>query len=125
MALGDGQLFRLGASAAERLAEDVAEIEHAHLRSGQARDLEGRQARRRAFLDGDLDLAIVERTLAQHLAEFLTGVLAGVAADQRVENALLGGQLGFRLDLFAQALAVIAIAISTRSRAICSTSRPT
>ena len=70
--------FGFGA-AAERLAEDVAEIEHAHLRPGHAGDLEGRQARRGAFLHRDLDLAVVERALAQHLAEFLAGVGAGIA----------------------------------------------
>ncbi len=104
MALRDRHRLRLGATA-ERLAEDVAEVEHAHLRPGQPRDLEGRQARRRAFLHGDLDLAIVERTLAQHLAEFLAGIGAGIVADQRVEDALLGRQLGLRLDLLAPALA--------------------
>ena len=96
--------MRLGAGA-ERLAEDVAEIEHAHLRAGHAGNLEGRQVGRRTLLHRDFDLALVERTLAQLLAEFLAGVGAGIRADQRVEHALLGGEFGLGLDLLAQPLA--------------------
>ena len=61
--------------------------------------------RRRALLHRDLDLAVVERAFAQHLAEFLARVGAGVGADQRVEHPLLGGHLGLGRDLLAQPLA--------------------
>ena len=46
VAVGDRHALALGALA-ERLAEDVAEIEHAHLRARHARDVEGRQRCRR------------------------------------------------------------------------------
>jgi hypothetical protein len=39
------------------------------------------------FLDRDLDFAVVERTLAQHLAEFLAGIGARIVPDQRIEDA--------------------------------------
>src|SRR5215212_4546086 len=101
MAVADIHFLCRGATA-KRLAEDIAEIEHAHLRPGHSGDLEGRQARRGAFLHCDLDLAVVERALAQHLAEFLASLAAGIRTDQRVEYALLSGALGRRLDLLAQ-----------------------
>src|SRR5438128_712973 len=59
MAVGDRHPPRLRARA-ESLAEDVAKVEHPHLRPRHAGDLEGRQARRRALLHGDFDLAVVE-----------------------------------------------------------------
>ncbi len=104
VAVADRHFFRLGAGA-ERLAENVAEIEHAHLRAGHAGDLESRQVGRRTLLHRDFDLAVVERALAKLLAEFLTRVGAGIGADQRVEHPLLGGDLGLGLDLLAQPLA--------------------
>jgi len=57
------------------------------------------------LLHQHLDLALVEASLAQHLAELLAGLARGVLAHQRIEHALLGGKLGSGLDLAAQALA--------------------
>ena len=103
VALAHRHLARLGA-AAERLAEHVADIDHADLRAGHAGNLERRHA---AAGVGDLhlDLALVELAVAQHLAEFRARFGRGRLADQRVEHAFLGGKLGLGLDLLAQALA--------------------
>src|SRR5438132_13482669 len=79
MALGDGHLLRLRARA-KGLAEDVAEVEHPHLRARHAGDLERRQAGRSTLLHRDLDLAIVELALTQPLADLVAGVAAGAPA---------------------------------------------
>ena len=89
---------------AERLAENVAQIDHPHLGARHAGDLEGRQ-RRSAFRDLDLDLLVVELALAQQDAEFLPRLGARLLAHQRVEHALLGGDLRLGLDLLALARA--------------------
>ena len=60
---------------------------------------------RGTLLHRDLDLAFVERALAQLLTEFLAGVGAGGAADQRFQHPFLGGELGLGRDLLAQPLA--------------------
>src|SRR3546814_12627823 len=52
-----------------------------------------------------LDLLVVEFALAQAGTEFLPRVRAGGGADQGVEHALFGVQLGLRLHLLAQARA--------------------
>ncbi len=104
MTVGNRHPLRLRAGA-ESLAENVAQVEHPHLRAGQAGDLEGRQVRRGALLNGDFDFAVVERSFAQHLAELLAGVGAGARADQGVEHPLLGGDLGLGHDFLAQPLA--------------------
>src|SRR5262249_40911466 len=46
-----------------------------------------------------------EGALAQHLAEFLPGIGTGIGPDQRIEHAVLGGELGLGRDLLAQPLA--------------------
>ena len=53
----------------------------------------------------ELDLVVVELARAQHAAELGPGVGAGALAHQRVEHALLGGELGLGRDLLAQPLA--------------------
>ena len=58
-------------------------------------------------LDLDFDLLVVELALAQHLAELLARVVAGVG-NERIENPLLGRIFGpksdFRHGLFARHL---------------------
>ena len=53
----------------------------------------------------DLDFLVVEFAGAQFLAEGIAGRGAGAGADQRIEHALLGGELGARLHVLALALA--------------------
>jgi hypothetical protein len=91
----------LGA-AGEGLAENLAEIEHAHRRAGHAGDIEGRQVHAAGILHLDLDLLIVELALAQHLAELLSGVGAGILSHQRIEHALLGMEIGLGGHFLAQ-----------------------
>ena len=102
--IGDLHLAPLGA-AAERLAQHVAQIEHAHLGARHARDVEGRQRAEPVSCDLDLDLAVGERAVAQVAAELLARVAARRGADERVEDAVLGIALGLGLDLPAQPLA--------------------
>ena len=104
VALGDGELLALDLGA-ERLAEHLAEIDHAHLRAGHARDVEGRHAGGAALLHVDLDRPVGQRAVAQAAAELVAGLLAGRGADQRVEHALLGVELGLGRDLLAQPVA--------------------
>src|ERR1700679_129309 len=60
MAFGNAEAARLGATAAERLAEDIADIDHAHLRAGHAGNVERRELQSALILHLDLDLALVE-----------------------------------------------------------------
>src|SRR3546814_7797046 len=62
-------------------------------------NLEGRHAA--GVGDLDLDFLVVELAVAQLVAEGTARGLAGVGADQGVEHALLGGELGLRLDRLA------------------------
>ena len=91
----DAQLARLRAPAAHAL-EDLLELLRHLLHAGWAHDLE--PERHGAQLD--LDLALVERALAQHLAELLARVVAvRQLRQQRVEDPLLGRVGGARTDL--------------------------
>ena len=94
---GHGHAARRGAAA--HLAEDVAEIEHAHLRARHAGNLEGR--RPAAFAHLQFDFLVVEFAVAQLLAEAFARGLSGIGADQRVENAVLGIGFGARFDILA------------------------
>src|SRR5439155_2225171 len=111
VAVGNRQLLWLCAPA-ERLTKDVAEIEHAHRGARHARDLEGRQVRCGAFLHLDLDLALIERALAQHLAEFLARIGARIVPDERIKDAVLGRQLPFGSTSLRSRSRIIAIATS-------------
>src|SRR3546814_5700443 len=68
--LRDGHAALLDAST-HRLAEDVAEIEHAHGGAGHAGNLHGRQLHAAGVLHLDLDFLIVDLALAQAGAELL------------------------------------------------------
>src|SRR5262245_3231262 len=100
--IAHGDLARLGARA-EGFAQHVGKIDHADLAAGHAGDLEGRHRRR--IGDLDLDLAVVELARAQTLAEGLAGRERCARADQSVEHALLGIELGLGGDLFALGIA--------------------
>ena len=58
-----------------------------------------------ALLHVELDHPVGQLAVAQLPAEAVARVLAGRGADQRVEHALLGVELGLGRDLLAQALA--------------------
>ena len=88
--------------------------------------------------DVDLDLALVERALAQLLAQFLARVAVGssgvrlvgeaercAARQQRVEDAILGAIFGLRAHLRFACSRASLTAMSARSRTIDSTSLPT
>ncbi len=97
-----GDLARLGAAAAE-LAENIAEIDGAHLRARHAGNFEHRHAAARLHLD--LDFLVVEFAGAQLFAEALARRGTGTGADQGIEHALFGGELGLRLHVLAFAFA--------------------
>ncbi len=101
--LGYRHLAGLGAPT-HHAAQEVGEVDHAHLSAGHAGNVHGRHRGRHGFLHLHLDLAVIEGAFAQHLAEFLAGFRTRVIAHQGVEHALLGGQLGLGGDLLAQAL---------------------
>src|SRR3546814_1767159 len=84
--LRDGHAALLDAST-HRLAEDVAEIEHAHGGAGHAGNLHGRQLHAAGVLHLDLDFLIVDLALAQAGAELLARVGARRGANQRVERS--------------------------------------
>ena len=102
--LGDRHLFRRRLLA-EGLAHHVAQVEHAHLGAGHAGDVEGGHAGTAAIGNLHLHFLVVELAFAQHLAEFFPRVLAGVFADQSVDDPLLGQHLGPGVDLLAVDLA--------------------
>src|SRR5471032_524472 len=102
VALRHRHLALLGAPA-ERLAQHVADVDHADRRAGLARHLE--LHRRAGVGDLDLDLAVVELAVAQLVAEAQPGVLAGVGAAEGVDDAVFGGHLGLGLHVLAQLLA--------------------
>ena len=99
----DGDAARLGAAAAH-LAEDVADVDGAHLRAGHAGNFEHRHAAA-GGRHLDLDFLVVQFAGAELLAERLLGRGAGVRPDQRIDDALLGGLLGADLDVLALSLA--------------------
>ncbi len=90
--------------AAEGFAQHLVDIQHAHLRPGHARDVEGWQLHPAAVGDLDLDLPIGQLARPQHPAEPVAGLGAGLVADQRRHDPVLGGKLGARDDLLAQPL---------------------
>ena len=96
-AVAHGDPSRLG-PLAERLAEHVAQIDHSDMAAGHAGNFEGRHSGA-GIGDLNLDLAIVELTSTQALAERVAGGEIGVGADQRVDHSLLGVELRLRLDL--------------------------
>ena len=99
----DSDAARLGASAAH-LAEDVADVDGAHLRAGHAGDFEHRHAAA-GGRHLDLDLLVVQFAGAKLLAERLLGGGAGARPDQRIDHAGLGGLLGAHLHVLALSLA--------------------
>ena len=103
IAFADAQALGLGRAAAQRLAEHVVEIDHAHLRARHAGDVEGRQAGA-AAAQFEFDFLAVELAVAQPLAEALPGFVTRILADQCIEHPLLGRDLGFRRHRFAQPL---------------------
>jgi hypothetical protein len=86
---------------AERLAEDVAEIDHGNLGIGHARDFERRHAP--GILHLELDLLFVELARAQGFAERIARRSTRLA-DQRIEDAFLGAIFRLGLDFAAAAL---------------------
>jgi hypothetical protein len=94
-----------GFCAPAHLAKNIADRDRAHLRAGHARDFEHRQAAGRLRLD--LDLLVVELARAQFLAKGFPGRRARAGTDQRVEHALLGGELGARMHVLALAFAYL------------------
>ena len=97
----DRQAAGLGAAA--HLAEDIADRDRAHLRSGHAGNFEHRHAA--GGLRLDLDFLVVELAGAQFLAEGIAGRGARRRSDQRIEHAFLGGELRAGLHVLALALA--------------------
>ena len=91
----------LGPSA-ESFAENIVQVEHAHLCARHARHVEGRQAAHARIRNLNLDLPVVQRALAQHLAELLAGFRGGIGADQSVEHPVLGPQLGLGFHFLPQ-----------------------
>ena len=55
--------------------------------------------------DLDLDLLVVELAGAELLAERIAGGERGIGADQRIDHALLGVELGLGLHLLALGVA--------------------
>ena len=99
-----GEPPRLGALAAEGLAQHIVDIDHADMRAGHAGDFEAGHAAARVG-DLDLDLLVVEFAVAEALAEGVLGGGAGTRADQRVQDALLGLEMRLGADLLALARA--------------------
>jgi hypothetical protein len=112
---------------AEKARQDVLEVDVHLLDAGVRGDLE----RRTALLDVDLHHAVVEFAGAQPFAEFLAGALGslagfGLGRHQQIEQALLG--VGARRDPATssrRSSRTMSMAMSTRSRIMASTSRPT
>src|SRR5215510_7918139 len=101
--VADGDAARLGALA-ERLAENIAQIDHADMAARHAGDLEGWHASA-GIGDLDLDFAVVEFAGAQALTEGVAGSEVCAGADQSIDHALLGVQLRLGLDLPALRIA--------------------
>ena len=88
---------RLGA-AAEGLAHDVGNIDHAGRDSRHPRNVKGSAAR---IGNLDFNFLVVERIAAQFLAEIFLGYFRGIGADQRFQHARLGIEMGLRLHILA------------------------
>src|SRR3546814_10823263 len=98
--LDDFQLAALLGRAAHRLAEHVRQVNHAHLPR-----LSGKlEVHARCVGNLDLDLALVEVTLTDALAETLACRLAGALARERVEQPLHRSFLGSGAHGFAAAV---------------------
>ncbi len=95
---GHRHLALLGAPA-ERLAQHVADIDHADRRAGLARHLELHG--RACIGDLDLDLTLGKLAVAQLVAEAQPRLFAGAGAAQRIEHAILGGKLGLGAHILA------------------------
>ena len=87
----------------EDAAEGVPEVDPHGLHALPAEQVDGGHA---GLGDLQLDLAVLELPLAQHAAQRpprLLAVGAGLAGQQQVEEAVLGGPLGAHLDLLRSA----------------------
>src|SRR5262245_12566276 len=91
----------LSATSSE-FAENVAYRDCAHLGPRDPGDLEHRHAARRLYLN--IDLFFVELARAQLLAKTVARRRAGVGAHQRIEHALLCGEMRARRHVLALAL---------------------
>ena len=91
--------------AAHRLRQHVVDVEHADIGARHAGDLEAGHAAGAGVGHLDLDLLVVEFAVAQLLAEAVAGGRARGLADQRFQHALLGVDVGARLDVLAHLLA--------------------
>ena len=119
-----GEPARLGASAAQ-LAEDVADRDRAHLRARHAGNLEHRQSAA-GLLHLDLDFLVVEsRRCAVSCGTTPRWRSSRPARPARRARALRRRAAPSPRTSLRFLSRVSAIAISTRSRTICSTSRPT
>src|SRR6476661_3266018 len=101
MGILNRQPARLGPSA--HLAEYIAQRDGAQLCTRHARYFKHRQAA--GGLRFDLYFLVIEFAGPQFLAEGIARGRAGIGADQRVEHAFLGGELGSGLNVLALALA--------------------
>ncbi len=102
VAFGDAHTARALAHAAERLAENLVQVDHAHLRSGHSRNVDGRHGEPAEILHLNLDLAGRQLAVPQHLAELGARVGRRVRADQGIQHPLLGRELGLCRDFLAQ-----------------------
>ena len=119
-ASGTLSLRRLRGCWPDRLAHHRLQVEHLPAHAG---DLE---RHRRRLVDLDLDLGLVEAAVGEALAEAFAGRLARSLAGQRVEQPFHRRFLGAGAHLASRRRSRSSrTASSTRSRAICSTSRPT
>src|SRR6185437_11358623 len=94
-----GDAPRLRAAATE-LAENIADIDGAHLCARHPGYFEHRHAAA-ARLHFDLDFLVVDLASAQPLAETFARRRAGAGSNQGIDNALLGVQFRLRLYVFA------------------------
>ena len=128
LCLLDAQLAGAGAAAAEVVEHGLELLGHL-LHTGRGHDLDADPG------GGDLglDLAIGEPAVLEHLAEALAGRGAALVMDdahargreQDVEQALLGGRLGWARTRDMASSRVILTAMSARSRMMDWTLRPT
>ena len=108
--LGHERLVRLlhgeptGFCLAAHLAENVADRNRAHLRAGHAGDLEHRESAAR-LLYLNFDFLVVHLAIAQLAPERLLGGGTGGRPGQRIDHALLSGELRLGLDVLALFLA--------------------
>ena len=79
-------------------AEHVAEVDHPHLRTGHAGDIERWHDTAGFVVEVDFDFAVVELALAQHLAELLLGVVVGLSPGEHVDQTVFSDDLGLGLN---------------------------